>query len=86
MDLTGTQLEKMYMVVMAVHSEGRYIGCALRSVLGQTLKPHKVVVVLDRCTDRTGEITEGLPVKIIKKREKKWIFSYAENLGLTEGW
>lgn len=73
----------MYTVVMAAHNEENYIGRALRSVLGQTLKPHKVVVVLDRCTDRTREIAEGFPVEIIEKREKRWVFSYAENLELA---
>lgn len=73
----------MYTVVMAAHNEEKYIGRALRSVLGQTLKPLKIVVILDRCTDRTREIAEGFPVEIIEKREKKWLFSYAENLELA---
>lgn len=73
----------MYSVVMAAHNEEKYIGRALRSVFAQTVKPAKVVVVLDRCTDRTGEVVRGYPVEVIEKREAKWRFSYAENLELA---
>jgi len=73
----------MYTVVMAAHNEQEYIGNALRSVFSQTVKPAKVIVVLDRCTDRTEEVARSFPVEIIKKLEKKWVFSYAENLELA---
>jgi glycosyltransferase involved in cell wall biosynthesis len=42
-----------------------------------------VIVVLDRCTDRTGEIVKEFPVEVIEKREKRWENSYAENLELA---
>jgi len=73
----------MYTVVMAAHNEEDYIGNALRSVFSQTVKPEKVIVVLDRCTDRTEEIARMFPVEVIKKQESKWAFSYAENLELA---
>jgi len=72
-----------YTVLMAAHNEETYIGNALRSVFSQSVKPAEVVVVLDRCTDGTENIAREFPVKIIKKEEKKWVFSYAENLELA---
>lgn len=68
---------------MCAHNEEKYIKKALESVFLQTVKPEKVIVVLDRCTDRTGEIAKEFPVEIIEKKEKKWENSYAENLELA---
>lgn len=73
----------MYAVVMAAHNEEKYIGRALKSIFEQTLKPEKVIVVLDRCTDGTRRVAEGFPVQIIEKHEKRWVYSYAENLELA---
>lgn len=72
-----------YTVIMAAHNEEKYIGRALSSVFNQSLKPYEVIVVLDRCTDRTGEIARKYPITIIEKREKKWMFSYSENLEIA---
>jgi glycosyltransferase involved in cell wall biosynthesis len=68
---------------MCAHNEEKYIKKALESVFLQTVKPEKVIVVLDRCTDRTGEIVKEFPVEVIEKREKRWENSYAENLELA---
>jgi len=73
----------LYSVIMAAHNEEKYIGRALESVFAQTVKPSKVVVVLDRCTDRTGDVARRFPVEIIEKKEKKRLFSYAENLDIA---
>jgi glycosyltransferase involved in cell wall biosynthesis len=72
-----------YSVAMCAHNEEKYIKKALESVFLQTVKPEKVIVVLDRCTDRTGEIVKEFPVEVIEKREKRWENSYAENLELA---
>jgi len=72
-----------YTVIMAAHNEEKYIERALRSVLNQTLKPFEVIVVLDRCTDRTGEIARKYSVTLVEKREKRWVFSYSENLEMA---
>ncbi|WP_428287886.1 hypothetical protein [Infirmifilum sp.] len=37
----------------------------------QSVKPSKVIVVLDRCSDRTGEIARRFPVEIVEETEKK---------------
>ncbi|MDW8033965.1 MAG: glycosyltransferase family 2 protein [Nitrososphaerota archaeon] len=72
-----------YSVVICAHNEEKYIKQALESVFLQTVKPEKVILVLDRCTDRTGEIAREFPVKIIEKKDKKWNNSYAENLEIA---
>jgi glycosyltransferase involved in cell wall biosynthesis len=68
---------------MCAHNEEKYIKRALESVFLQTVRPEKIIVVLDRCTDRTGEIVKEFPVELIEKKEKKWKNSYAENLELA---
>lgn len=68
---------------MCAHNEERYIKKALESIFSQTIKPDKVIVIVDRCIDRTEEIAREFPVKIIKKEGKKWNNSYAENLEIA---
>ncbi|MBO3753570.1 MAG: glycosyltransferase family 2 protein [Candidatus Brockarchaeota archaeon] len=72
-----------YSVIMCAHNEEKYIKQALESVFRQTVKPEKVILILDRCTDRTGEIAKDYPVEIIEKKEKRWENPRAENLELA---
>ena len=72
-----------YSVIMCAHNEEKYIKQALESIFLQTAKPEKVVLVLDRCADRTGEIARGFPIEIIEKKDSKWKNSYAENLEIA---
>ncbi|MCR6623572.1 MAG: glycosyltransferase [archaeon YNP-LCB-024-027] len=72
-----------YTVVVCAHNEEEYILNALKSIFNQTVKPEKVIVVLDRCTDKTGDIAKLFPVEIIEKNEAKWKYSYAENLEIA---
>lgn len=74
-------------VIVAAHNEEKYITrtlTALRSSLANY--EHEIIVVCDRCDDRTPEIGRRLGDKVILKNEKKWENSYAENLaiGLAE--
>ncbi len=68
---------------MCAHNEEKYIRKALESVFLQIVKPEKVVLVLDRCVDKTSEIASEFPVEIIEKKFKKWNNSYAENLEIA---
>jgi glycosyltransferase involved in cell wall biosynthesis len=45
-----------YVLVTPARNEERYIGLTLDSVIGQTRRPVKWVVVSDGSTDRTDEI------------------------------
>jgi len=72
-----------YSIAMCAHNEEKYIKQALESIFRQTVKPEKVVLVLDRCVDKTGEIAREFPVEIVEKKHKKWDNSYAENLEIA---
>jgi len=72
-----------YSIVICAHNEEKYIKYSLNSIFHQTVKPEKVVLVLDRCTDKTVEIAREFPLKIIEKKEKNWENSYAENLEIA---
>lgn len=72
-----------YSVAMCAHNEEKYVKQALESIFLQTVKPEKVVLVLDRCIDRTGEIAKGFLIEIIEKKERGWKNSYAENLEIA---
>jgi len=77
-----------YDVIMGAHNEQEYIRYPLLSLSNQTIKPSKLVVVLDRCTDRTPEIVSKLAkelpfkVDVIFKDRAGWVYSQAENLEL----
>jgi glycosyltransferase involved in cell wall biosynthesis len=74
-------------VIVAAHNEERYIARALEALRASLAKyEHEIIVVCDRCTDRTPEIGSKLGDKVVIKDESKWSNSYAENLaiGLAE--
>ncbi|MDM7994771.1 MAG: glycosyltransferase family A protein [Acidobacteriota bacterium] len=45
-----------YVLITAAYNEGKYIDRTIRSVIAQTLRPLKWVIVSDGSTDRTDEI------------------------------
>jgi glycosyltransferase involved in cell wall biosynthesis len=65
---------------MAVHNEEAYLPLSLESLKEAPIS--ELVVVLDRCTDRSEAIVrkEFPEARIITKTEAKWKNSYAENL------
>ncbi|MEM2569846.1 MAG: glycosyltransferase [Candidatus Bathyarchaeia archaeon] len=68
-------------VIVCAHNEESYIGKCL-SALRNALQglPNKVIVVADRCNDRTVEIARHYSAKIIEKNWKVWRNSYSESL------
>jgi len=72
---------KTFSVITCAHNEEKYIERSLQSVFNQAIKPRQVIVVLDRCTDKTSDIVRSYPVDfVVRKDEKKWKNSYAESL------
>lgn len=53
-------------VFIAAHNEEDKIGAALNSLAVQTRKPDEVVVVADRCTDRTADIAVANGAKVLE--------------------
>jgi glycosyltransferase involved in cell wall biosynthesis len=65
------------------HNEERYIARALEALRASLAEyEHEVIVVCDRCTDRTPEIGSKLGDKAVIKDGSKWSNSYAENLAI----
>lgn len=71
-------------VIIPTYNYGRYIAEAVRSALGQTLKPFEVIVVDDGSTDDTAEVVGefGDAVKYI--RQENAGVSAARNRGVAE--
>lgn len=74
-------------IVVCARNEEQYVEDCLRSILAQVLPPSLIIVVLDRCSDRTGEITAAvLPSDrslVIEKKITSWQNSIPENLELA---
>lgn len=51
-----------YVLVTAAHNEERFVRATLESVLSQSLRPRKWVIVSDGSTDRTADIVSGYAV------------------------
>jgi glycosyltransferase involved in cell wall biosynthesis len=70
-------------VVVCAHNEEVYIREALEGILKQSTPPTLIILVADRCTDRTVQISRALLPKgsiLVEKRRSLWKNSYAENL------
>ncbi|AJM91319.1 glycosyltransferase [Nitrosopumilus piranensis] len=63
-------------VIVPAKNEEKNIFHSIKSLLDQTIKPLKIIIVLDRCTDNTEKIVDELInknkgiIKIIKKSTK----------------
>jgi biofilm PGA synthesis N-glycosyltransferase PgaC len=79
-----------YVVVTPVRDEERFVGCTVDSMLGQTHKPLRWVVVNDGSTDRTREIvatkTDGLDwVSILDTGSERRDLGSAEVVAFNRG-
>ena len=78
-----------YDVVMVAHNEERYIKHSILSIARQEPPPKSFIVVLDRCSDDTPRIVEGLSanlpiqIRIISRGECSWRNCKAENLEIS---
>jgi glycosyltransferase involved in cell wall biosynthesis len=68
-------------IIVAAHNEERYISRCLEAI-EQAVEgiEHEVIVICDRCTDRTTQEARRFPVIVIEKDQALWRNSYAENL------
>jgi len=64
-------------VVMSVHNCQRYVGQAIRSVLGQTFRNFEFIIINDASTDRTDRVIASF------SDERMRIFHHSRNEGLT---
>ena len=57
-------MEKISVYIPCYNAE-RFIVRAVESILAQTLSPDEVLLIDDGCTDRSIELIERFPVKVI---------------------
>ena len=73
-------------VLVCAHNEEDYIGDCLESILRQKRSAGLIIVVADRCTDRTVDLAkkqlEKSPSLILQKHRLNWRNSISENLQL----
>jgi glycosyltransferase involved in cell wall biosynthesis len=70
-------------VVVCAHNEEAYIREALEGILKQSAPPILIILVADRCTDRTVQISRAILPKgsiLLEKGRSLWKNSYAESL------
>ncbi len=76
-------------MVVCAHNEEYYVQDCLESILRQTVQPSLIIVVADKCTDRTVEtarrILRDSSYLVIEKTENRWKNSISENLELARG-
>ena len=73
-------------VIVCAHNEERYIEGCLRSIVAQRVVPSQVIVVLDRCTDKTKDIAMGVLSGrglLIEKDVQRWKHTISENLEMA---
>jgi len=74
-------------VAIPAHNEEKYLEDCITSILQQTIQPSKIILIADRCTDRTVDIANKmLPAErstIIRKDQLSWRNSIAESLELA---
>jgi poly-beta-1,6-N-acetyl-D-glucosamine synthase len=70
-------------VLICAHNEESYIRKSLQGILRQSIPPKRIVLVADRCTDKTVALSKTMLPRnsiIIVKQQLLWKNSYAENL------
>ncbi|MFH1971058.1 MAG: glycosyltransferase family A protein, partial [Patescibacteria group bacterium] len=68
-----------YSFIIPAHNEERYISNCIKSIKNQTLKDFEIIVVDNKCTDKTSDIANRLGCKVVK--EPKRSLSLARNKG-----
>ncbi len=61
-------------VLIPAHNEEELVGATIDSLMTQSRKPERVIVIADNCTDRTKEIAQNRGVEVyetVKNTEKK---------------
>ncbi len=70
-------------VLICAHNEESYIRKSIEGILRQSIAPARIILVADRCTDKTVTLSKNLLPKnsiVIEKQASSWKNSYAENL------
>lgn len=68
--------------VVPAHNEEEQIGACLESLLAQTRRPDRILVVLDNCTDETEDVVRGYPVDLMVTHDNRYKKAGALNQAL----
>ena len=60
-----------YSAVIIARNEEKFIKTTIESLLQQSIKPYKIVVVDDGSTDTTPDILSAMPVTVTKIQDHK---------------
>lgn len=62
-------------VVIPAYNEERYIGSCLESLMNQDIPPEEIIVVNNNSTDKTAEIVNQFPVRLLTEDTKNVIIA-----------
>jgi cellulose synthase/poly-beta-1,6-N-acetylglucosamine synthase-like glycosyltransferase len=63
----ATQAEVRFLVLVPAHNEEQVIGTGLAAIMADRRPLDQVLVVADRCTDRTAEIARSLGASVLER-------------------
>ncbi|RLI44517.1 hypothetical protein DRO69_07230 [Candidatus Bathyarchaeota archaeon] len=76
-----TSSSPLISVISCAHNEEEYVDKFFPNLLNALKNlSYEIIFVADRCTDDTVEKAKKYNVKIVEKKQKKWINGYAESL------
>lgn len=69
-------------VLVPAYNEADSVGATVRSLMSQTVKPDRIVVIDDRSTDDTGEIARAAGATVVRPERNTGSKAGAQNLAL----
>lgn len=70
--------------VIRTKDELMWIGKVLQSLMDQTFRDFEIIIVDSGSTDKTLEIVEKFPIRLIQIKPEEFNYSYALNLGISK--
>ncbi len=71
-------------IVIRTKNESKFVGKVLSLLYKQTFKDFEIIIVDSGSTDKTLEIVNKFPVKVLKILPEKFTFGYALNFGINK--
>lgn len=65
-EVAGAQAQPPIVALIPAHNEESCIGATIESLLSQRVRPDRIIVVADNCTDRTAQVAQAKGVEVIQ--------------------